>query len=59
MPIEILTAEQKAAALLGAASDLKWMLAEHRVDEEVQVVLYHYKFDTLKMFQGLGDTAPR
>lgn len=54
--MEHLTEEQQQAALLSASSDLKWLLADHRVSEEVQVVLYHYNFSTLPMFQGLGDT---
>ena len=36
-------------------SDLKWVLAENEVTDELQAVLLHNRFKSLKLFVGLGE----
>ena len=56
MPLQALDALEKSAAMSAAASDLKWVLAENGVEDDVQCVLSHNRFKTLKLFTGLGET---
>ena len=56
MPIQAISDEQKAAAMAAGASDLKWLLADNQVSDEIQAVLFHFRFTSLKMFTGLGDS---
>ena len=56
MPLAVLTAEEKKAASKAGASDLKWLLAENNVGIDIQEVLFHFGFTSIRMFMGLGDT---
>ena len=55
MPLQIISADERAAAIGSASSDLKWVLADNEVSEEVQGVLYHVGVNRLKIFSGLGE----
>ena len=56
MPLAVITEEQNKAAFEAASSDIKWLMAEHEVDLQVQAVLYHNKFRTKAMIVGLGES---
>ena len=50
MPLLTLTEAQVERALEQADSDLKYLLAEVGVEEEVQAVLFHQGYTTLRLF---------
>ena len=56
MPLLIITEEEKIAAMARAQSDLKWLLADNEVPEQVQAVIFHLGFHKLKIFLGLGES---
>ena len=56
MPLLALTDVQAERALEMADSDLKYLLSEVGVEEEVQAVLFHQGFTTLRLFSGIDET---
>ena len=42
--------------MVAGTSDLKWLLAENEIDIKIQALFFHFKFGTMKLFCGLGDT---
>ena len=56
MPLLTLTADQTTAAMASGSSDLKWILADCEVSNEVQAVLFHLGFTKIRVFAGLGET---
>ena len=56
MPLLALTVAQMERALEQADSDLKYLPSEVGVDEEVQAVLFHQGFTTLRLFSGIDET---
>ena len=55
MPLATLTAEQTAEAMRSGESDLKWLLSDNEVSMELQALLFHHKFNKMKVFLGLGE----
>jgi hypothetical protein len=53
MPLPTLTAPEQAAALAAADSDLKFLLSDTDVDNELQAVLFHFGFRKLRLFANL------
>lgn len=51
-----LTADQKTAAMDAALADIKYHLAEAGVPEDVQALLFHKGFISLRLFSGLDET---
>ena len=56
MPLLALTDVQAERALEQADSDLKYLLSEVGVEEEVQAVLFRQGFTTLRLFSGIDET---
>eukprot|EP00973_Karenia_brevis_P066923 9303757-Karenia_brevis.AAC.1 len=56
MPFRPLGDEAQAAAMKRARADLRFVMKDNEVSEEVQGVLYHNGFDKLKSFVGIGET---
>ena len=52
----VLTDDQSRAAMEAADSDLKYLLTEVGVAEEVQAALYHRGFTTLRLFSGIDES---
>eukprot|EP00973_Karenia_brevis_P054278 7541864-Karenia_brevis.AAC.1 len=42
--------------MMKGKADLKWILADNEVTEDVQAVIYEYGFCKLSTFLGLGET---
>ena len=43
------------AAMERADSEIKWLMAENDVARDVQAVIYHHRFNTVRMVIGLGE----
>ena len=56
MPLVHLSAEDKSKAMESASSDLKWLLADNDVSEDIQAVLFHVGVRHMKIFSGLGES---
>eukprot|EP00973_Karenia_brevis_P003208 442584-Karenia_brevis.AAC.1 len=56
MPLQTLEPEAQTEASEKARADLRFVMKDNEVSEEVQAVLYASGFDTLKSFVGLGET---
>ena len=56
MPLLVLTEAQAQAAMEAADSDLKYLLSEVGVADEVQVALYHRGYTSLRLFSGIDET---
>eukprot|EP00435_Cladocopium_sp_Y103_P053859 s1874_g17.t1 len=56
MPLLALTAAEEEAARESAESDLKYLLTDVGVPEEVQLALYHRGHTTLRLFSGMDET---
>lgn len=56
MPLLSLTADQQTAAMDAAGADIKYHLAEAGVPEDVQALLFHKGFISLRLFSGLDET---
>ena len=56
MSLLSLTADQKTAAMDAAGADIKYHLAEAGVPEDVQALLFHKGFISLRLFSGLDET---
>jgi hypothetical protein len=56
MVLQLLTPVQKTDAMKAAASDIKYHFAEIGVDEELQSVLFHNGFTSMRMFAGIDET---
>ena len=56
MPLVVLSAEQREAAINAASSELRFHLADLGVDEELQAVLCHSGFTSLRLLAGLDET---
>ena len=56
MPILVLTEAQAQAAMEAADSDLRYLLSEVGVAEEVQVALFHRGYVSLRLFSGMDET---
>ena len=56
MPIAAISADDQAAAVAAADSDLKWLLSDNGVKIEVQAALFRAGFSKLKVFVGIGET---
>ena len=56
MPLAALTAGEREAALAAAQSDVKWLLADAGVGDDLQAVLYHNGFTSTRLFVGLAET---
>ena len=52
---EALTPDEQEAALKGAASDLKYILADSGVADELQAKFYHAGFTNLKVFSQMAE----
>ena len=58
MPLSVLTPVEEIAAKKDVESDLKWLLSDNGVDDDVQTVLYHFGFKKMKLFAGAaGDQS--
>ena len=55
MPLIAVAPDEAKAANAKAQSDLRWLLGDNEVTEEVQTALYHQGFAKLKIFRGLGE----
>ena len=55
MPLIAVAPDEAKAANAKAQSDLRWLLGDNEVTEEVQTALYHQGFARLKIFRGLGE----
>ena len=53
MPLLVITADERTAAMAKGSSPLQFLMAEHDIDLEVQAVIYHSGFHTLALFAGL------
>lgn len=56
MPLLSLTADEQTAAMDAAGADIKYHLAEAGVPEDVQALLFHKGFISLRLFSGLDET---
>jgi hypothetical protein len=56
MPLLVLTEAQAQAAMEAADSDLKYLLSEVGVADEVQVALYHRGYTSLRLFSVIDET---
>ena len=56
MPLLALTYAQSEAAMEAADSDLKYLLSEVGVPEDVQAALYHRGFTSMRLFSGIDET---
>eukprot|EP00973_Karenia_brevis_P053950 7493536-Karenia_brevis.AAC.1 len=56
MPFIPLGADVQAKALEKGKADLKWVLADNEVSEEVQATIFELGFCRLSTFLGLGET---
>ena len=50
MPLPALSPAEKTEAGKGAESDLKWLLSDSGVEDDVQEVLLHFKVWIMQMF---------
>ena len=57
MPLIVLGEAEKQAAVKGVDSDLRWLLSDNDVDDDIQVVLHHFGIKKMKTFAGIGDDA--
>ena len=56
MPMLVLADDQTEAAMNAADSDLRYLLSEVGVPDEVQAALYHRGFVSLRLFSGIDET---
>ena len=56
MPLLALSDDEVERALDQAESDLKYLLSEVGVPEEVQAALYHRGFTSLRLFSGIDES---
>eukprot|EP00973_Karenia_brevis_P046333 6425021-Karenia_brevis.AAC.1 len=56
MPFIPLEDDVQARAMQKGKADLKWILADNEVSEEVQATIYEYGFCKLATFLGLGES---
>eukprot|EP00435_Cladocopium_sp_Y103_P020454 s3417_g5.t1 len=56
MPLLALTAAEEDAAREAADSDLRYLLTDVGVPEEVQLPLYHRGYTSLRLFSGMDET---
>eukprot|EP00973_Karenia_brevis_P081859 11349077-Karenia_brevis.AAC.1 len=56
MPFIPLEEDEQAKALKGGRADLKWLMADNEVSEDIQAVMFAGGFDRLSTFMGLGET---
>jgi hypothetical protein len=59
MPIQVLTAPQQQAALAAISSDLRVIMEDVGLRDEVQAVIAHNGFTTLARLMGLEDSKER
>ncbi|CAE8676146.1 unnamed protein product [Polarella glacialis] len=59
MPLQVLTAEEKSAALASASSDIRFHFDELQVNQDVQVAIYHGGFTSLRLFAALDEDATK
>ena len=59
MPLPALDAAQVLAAMATGDSDLKFLLADTEVDDEVQAVLFHYGFNKMRLFANIESTVDK
>ncbi|CAE8655766.1 unnamed protein product [Polarella glacialis] len=59
MPLQVLTDEEKSAALASASSDIRFHFDELQVHQDVQVAIYHGGFTSLRLFTALDESAPK
>ena len=52
--VPTLSEDERSIATNGARSDLKWIMAEAEVPNEVQASIYHLGFTKVRVFAGLG-----
>eukprot|EP00973_Karenia_brevis_P051902 7208915-Karenia_brevis.AAC.1 len=56
MPLIVLNAADKAAALAQGQADLKFLLSDNDIDEEAQAVIFEAGFTRVRTFLGLGES---
>ncbi|CAE8676182.1 unnamed protein product, partial [Polarella glacialis] len=59
MPLQVLTADERAAALGSASADIRFHFDELLVNQDVQVAIYHGGFTSLRLFTALDESAPK
>ena len=55
MPLLLIGAEEARTVQSKAQSDLRWLLSDNEVNEDVQTALFHSGFQRLKIFRGIGE----
>ena len=51
MPLKVLSAEEKKRADDAAETGLRFLLAEHSIDDDVQLVIFDAGFTTMRPFR--------
>ena len=57
MPLIVLSEPEATAAAKDVDADLKWVLSDNDVPDDIQLVLHHFGVKRLKGFSGLVDEA--
>ena len=55
MPLIALNDEEKRLAALNVDLDLKWLLSDNGVDEDIQLALFHSRLKKMKLFAGMAE----